>query len=133
MKLVFVVVILGYCLELLDVKSGLEKGRSVQTSSGGEQVKVDSNTPWTVPAVNIKTKDRPSLVVTFNQPSRLRGVRIERIQPRMDAGQVGTEGFESRAVDIGFILLTKTDRESDFKPMLNDLGFVEVRILHELN
>ncbi len=120
----------GYCLELLDNKKGLEKGRSVKTSSVGEPLNIDSNTPWTVPAVNKEIKDKPSLVITFNQPSRLRGVKIERFQPRVDAGQVRTEASESRAVDIGFILFTKTDRESDSKPVLNDLGFSEVRIVH---
>lgn len=113
-------------MELLDVESGLEKGRSVRASSGGKQVIVDPNIAWTVAAVSKETKDRPSLVVTFNQPSRLRGVRIERIQPRIEPGQVRTEGSESRVADIGFILFAKANKESDFKPVLNDLGFEEV-------
>ena len=112
-----------YCLELMDAESGLEKGRSAQLSSSGDQTEMDPQDPWTV-----LPEDRPSLSVSFTRGSIVRGLRLRLIPDTVKADSTSEEVPKSKSAVISLILFVKKVGDNEFKAVVDEVGEPKVSI-----
>lgn len=118
-----------YCLELMDAESGLEKGRSAQLSSSGDQTEMDPQDPWTVlPVSQDAPEDRPSLSVSFTRGSIVRGLRLRLIPDTVKADSTSEEIPESKSAVIILILFVKKVGDNEFKAVVDEVGEPKVSI-----
>lgn len=118
-----------YCLELMDAESGLEKGRSAQLSSSGDQTEMDPQDPWTVlPVSQDAPEDRPSLSVSFTRGSIVRGLRLRLIPDTVKDDSTSEEIPKSKSAVISLILFVKKVGDNEFKAVVDEVGEPKVSI-----
>ncbi len=119
-----------YCLELMDADSGLEKGRSNQLSSSGNQTEMDPQDPWTVlPVTPDAPEDRQSLSVSFTRASNVRGLRVRLVPDTVTADSISEEISESKPVVISLMLFAKKVGDSESKAVVDEVGEPKVSIV----
>lgn len=114
----------------MDADSGLEKGRSAQLSSSGNQTQMDSQDAWTVSPVSAESPEgRPSLSVSFTRASIVRGLRVQLIPDVVGAESIPEEVSKSKPVVVSLMLFAKKVGDGESQAVVDEVGEPKVNAL----